>query len=89
VQVASTASVTVPDNLEAPRSTATAVCIGGRHFEAALRKVRPSVTMKDRLRYEMVHKFIRNGMGAVQALNAAAEMSAKFVDTDADDGAKV
>jgi len=41
-----------------------------RHFEAALSRVRPSVALEDRQRYGRVHKRIREGMGAIQALQA-------------------
>jgi len=44
----------------------------GRHFEAAFAKVRPSVAPEDRLRYERVHRHIKAGLGAVQALREAA-----------------
>mgnify|MGYP005997112361 FL=1 len=40
-----------------------------RHFEAALARVRPSVALEDRQRYGRVHQRIREGMGAIQALN--------------------
>lgn len=46
--------------------------ICSRHFEAAFLKVRPSVSAQDRLRYEKVHSFVRQGMGAIEALRAAA-----------------
>lgn len=42
--------------------------IMARHFEVAFTKVKSSVTLTDRLRYEKVHKYIKQGMGAVQAL---------------------
>jgi ribosome biogenesis ATPase len=40
-----------------------------RHFEAALARVRPSVALEDRQRHGRVHQRIREGMGAIQALN--------------------
>jgi ribosome biogenesis ATPase len=46
--------------------------ISSRHFEMALTKVRPSVAPVDRMRYERVHQYIKEGMGAIQALTAAA-----------------
>jgi hypothetical protein len=46
--------------------------ISSRHFETALSKVRPSVAPVDRMRYERVHQYIKEGMGAIQALTAAA-----------------
>lgn len=47
--------------------------IQGKHFEAAFAKVRASVTAKDRRRYELVNGFIKEGMGAIQALQLAAK----------------
>jgi len=44
----------------------------GRHFEAAFAKVRPSVAPEDRLRYERVHRHIKAGLWAMQALREAA-----------------
>jgi SpoVK/Ycf46/Vps4 family AAA+-type ATPase len=47
--------------------------ISTRHFERAFTKLRPSVTPEDRIRYELVHKFIRDdGLGAIEALKAAS-----------------
>ena len=43
-----------------------------RHFEAAFKKVRPSVSADDRIRYSKVHKYIEEGMGAIQALRMAS-----------------
>eukprot|EP00604_Paraphysomonas_vestita_P000370 CAMPEP_0174826166 /NCGR_PEP_ID=MMETSP1107-20130205/43602_1 /TAXON_ID=36770 /ORGANISM="Paraphysomonas vestita, Strain GFlagA" /LENGTH=332 /DNA_ID=CAMNT_0016058735 /DNA_START=1310 /DNA_END=2308 /DNA_ORIENTATION=- len=46
--------------------------ISSRHFEKAFLKVRPSVSPEDRIRYELVHKLIRDdGLGAIEALKAA------------------
>jgi hypothetical protein len=52
--VATAAATSTSTTAPAATTTATpaaAVCIGGRHFEAALQRVRPSVTPQDRLRY--------------------------------------
>ena len=47
--------------------------ISSRHFERAFQKVRPSVSPEDRLRYDLVHKFIReDGLGAIEALKAVS-----------------
>lgn len=46
------------------------ICL--KHFEIAFTKVKPSVTPQDRIRYERVHSNIKQGMGAVQALQEAA-----------------
>ncbi len=48
-----------------------------RHFEAAFGKVRASVSERDRERYDLVNTNILEGMGAIQALNKAAETLAK------------
>eukprot|EP01032_Pedospumella_encystans_P012446 gene12446-14400_t len=48
-----------------------------RHFEAAFGKVRASVSERDRERYDLVNTNILEGMGAIQALNKAAESLAK------------
>ena len=42
--------------------------IAARHFEVALSRVRPSVSEEDRQRYERVHLRLRDGIGAIQAL---------------------
>jgi ribosome biogenesis ATPase len=47
-------------------------CISTRHFEEAFKKVRPSVSATDRMSYERVQAFIKQGMGAIEALRAAA-----------------
>lgn len=47
--------------------------IAARHFEEAFKKVRPSVSMQDRLKYEKVHTLIRQGMGAIEALRTACK----------------
>ncbi len=57
-------------NSEFGNSTSNNV-IMGRHFEEAFTKVRPSVALEDRRRYEKVHELIKSGMGPVQALAAA------------------
>lgn len=47
--------------------------ISARHFERAFQKVRPSVSPEDRMRYDLVHKFIReDGLGAIEALKAVS-----------------
>jgi SpoVK/Ycf46/Vps4 family AAA+-type ATPase len=47
--------------------------ISSRHFERAFQKVRPSVSPEDRMRYDLVHKFIReDGLGAIEALKAVS-----------------
>jgi SpoVK/Ycf46/Vps4 family AAA+-type ATPase len=47
--------------------------ISTRHFERAFTKLRPSVSPEDRMRYDLVHKFIRDdGLGAIEALKAAS-----------------
>ena len=46
--------------------------ICARHFEAAFSRSRPSVSEKDRRRYEMVHHLIKEGKPAIQALHIAA-----------------
>ena len=43
-------------------------CICARHFEEAFSRVRPSVSPFDRERYERVHQYIKQGMGAIEAL---------------------
>lgn len=57
-------------NSEFGNSTSNNV-IMGRHFEEAFTRVRPSVSLEDRKRYEKVHEYIKAGMGPVQALAAA------------------
>lgn len=46
--------------------------ITGRHFEAAFHSVKPSVSRKDRERYHLISTYIKEGMGAIQALQTAA-----------------
>lgn len=46
--------------------------ITGRHFEAAFNSVKPSVSRKDRDRYHLISTYIKEGMGAIQALQTAA-----------------
>lgn len=46
--------------------------IKARHFEAAFNRVHPSVAEKDRIRYELISSYIKNGMGAIQALQTVA-----------------
>lgn len=46
--------------------------ITGRHFEAAFNSVKPSVSRKDRERYHLISTYIKEGMGAIQALQTAA-----------------
>ena len=45
--------------------------ISAKHFESALAGVQPSVTATDRSRWGKVHEYIRNGVGATQALKLA------------------
>lgn len=45
-------------------------CISARHFQDAFSRVRPSVSPFDRERYERVHQYIKQGMGAIEALRA-------------------
>lgn len=45
--------------------------IAARHFESAFLRVKPSVASSDRDRYEKVHRLMKEGMGAIQALNVA------------------
>ena len=50
-------------NLNADATTASpqiAMQIDSRHFEAALQKVKPSVSLKDRERYERLHRTLEN-----------------------------
>jgi ribosome biogenesis ATPase len=47
--------------------------IEARHFEAAFSKVRASVSVKDRSRYELVNKHLQEGMGAIQALQVVSK----------------
>ena len=42
-----------------------------RHFEAAFKKVRASVTKKDRIRYDLIQKFLNEGNSAVESIRAA------------------
>jgi len=46
--------------------------IYARHFEMAFGRVRASVSSKDRTRYELVNTYIKDGCGAIQALQQAA-----------------
>ena len=40
-----------------------------RHIEIAFTKVKPSVSNDDQIRYNNIHKCIKEGMSAIQALN--------------------
>jgi hypothetical protein len=46
--------------------------IMARHFEVAYSKVRPSVALEDRIKHDKVHQYIKDGMGAIEALKKAA-----------------
>ena len=46
--------------------------IYARHFESAFSRSRPSVSERDRRRYEMVHSLIKEGKPPIQALHRAA-----------------
>ena len=48
-------------------------CICARHFKEAFSRVRPSVSPFDRERYERVHQYIKQGMGAIEALRAVLQ----------------
>jgi len=50
------------------------VQISCRHFEIAFSKVRPSVATKDKKRYDIVEKLMKDGVGAIQALSKASAM---------------
>ncbi len=42
-----------------------------RHFEKAFEKVKPSVSVEDRRRFDRVYHNLKSGMGAIQALREA------------------
>lgn len=52
------------DDKESPRSV-----ISSRHFEQAFQRVKPSVSAADRKRYACVQEFMKQGVGALQALH--------------------
>ena len=45
--------------------------ISRKHLDYALGKVKPSVNIEDRKRYEKVKNYITQGMGAIEALKKA------------------
>jgi ribosome biogenesis ATPase len=49
----------------------TSIC--ARHFEIAFQNVRPSVAPEQRERYERIQHHIKNGMGAIQAIQQATK----------------
>lgn len=63
----------------------TKIC--ARHFEMALSKVKPSVSPQDRVRYEKVRYYLKQGLSAIEALRLGYEDAYvnKKDDTDDDD----
>lgn len=59
-------------NKEEEIDTKQVLSIKSRHFEAAFGRVRPSVSARDRKRYELVHSYIKSGLSALQALERAS-----------------
>lgn len=52
----------------------TSFSISSKHFDLAFGKVRASVNVEDRLRYDRVHTLISvDGLGAIEALRKARE----------------
>lgn len=71
-----------------PNADATTVApvtkICARHFEMALSKVKPSVSPQDRIRYEKVRYYLKQGLSAIEALRLGYE-EAYLNKSDADD----
>eukprot|EP01035_Chromulina_nebulosa_P019028 gene19028-24848_t len=61
----------IKSDVESSRDINPVIC--SRHFESAFTKVRSSVSIQDRKRYERVHQNIKSGMGAIQALSEASK----------------
>lgn len=59
---------------DAASATETSFSISTKHFEQAFGKVRASVNIEDRQRYDRVHELINvGGFGAIEALRKARE----------------
>lgn len=72
-----------------PNADTTAVVpvtkICARHFEMALSKVKPSVSPQDRIRYEKVRYYLKQGLSAIEALRLGYEDAYLNKNDDNDD----
>lgn len=76
-------AMTTGGSTDATTAPITKIC--ARHFEMALSKVKPSVSPQDRIRYEKVRFYLKQGLSAIEALRLGYEDAYLNKSDDADD----